>query len=162
MLFTGAFTVNRWRLTIGNKMSDKTDKGRLASEVTGRARERASADGHNRKWKSNKRWKGEGIVFYAPRRRTFKHARWCIMHDSYDALTLRQAHASLQIVISFWYSVIVKLHQEAKYSQDFSFNFEFEANDKGVRSWKKIIAIAVKAHRYDWQFKHFFKLAKKM
>lgn len=89
MLFTDAFTVNCWRLTIGNKTNDKL----IAREVTGRCwRPRARMFTiENGSQTSRGEVRGRKTRFTVPGGALWKHARWCIIRDSYGALTLRQS-----------------------------------------------------------------------
>lgn len=85
MLFTGAFTVNRWRLTIGSKTGDKL------SESSDRLRLSTIENGSQTS--------GRG-AFYGHRRRAGNASRWCITLDSYATLTLRPCVHARAICIS--------------------------------------------------------------
>lgn len=74
MLFTGAFTANRWRLTIGSKMGDKLS-------------ERCDKQ-HRSTIENGSQTSGRGD-FTGSEGVLGNTSRWCITLDSYATLTLR-------------------------------------------------------------------------
>jgi len=127
MLFIGAFTVNHRCLTIGNKASDKlSERGdRTRASERGRAQSKMEV-------------KQAGGSFTLPGGACWNThddvACMTVMMLSLYAYVDSRAHASLQIAILFWYSLIAQIITKRNARKISRPTLSLKASDEGAWS----------------------------